>query len=442
MRTLYNIIFTICFYLSAPYYFMRMKRRGNWRQGFRQRFGDYDTKIRQAVTNRHVLWMHAVSVGEMNVCMQVIRALEPRMPNLKIMVSTTTTTGMGELQKRFPPSIGKIYYPIDRREYVNRAMALIHPDAIVLVESEIWPNFIWRARSQGIPLFLVNARLSDRSYPRYKRFGFIFRKLFAAFTAVGAQNEADAAKLREIGCAPEAVHVVGNLKFDAAAIGRSAALDARALLAQLGIPADALILVAGSTHPGEEKILAEQFVRLRARFPSLVLILVPRHFERARDFEQDLTKLGISYVYRNDITPETQHPAGSIQCLVVNTTGELINFYEVASVVFVGTSLVANGGQNPIEPADLGKPVVVGPNMQNFPDVIRIFQAQKSIVQVGDAAELEKAFAELLADPERREQLGRAAKRVVEENKGAVNRTVDLIVEQLRPLGVYIAPSN
>src|SRR3954447_5063308 len=142
MRLFYNILFLIFFVLSSPYYFFRMQRRGNWKKGFSQRFGEYDNKIKQSITNRHVLWMHAVSVGEMNVCVELIRALEPRLPNLKIMVSTTTTTGMGELQKKLPVHIGKIYYPVDRRKYVARAMSTIHPDAIVLVEAEIWPNFI------------------------------------------------------------------------------------------------------------------------------------------------------------------------------------------------------------------------------------------------------------------------------------------------------------
>src|SRR5258708_5070213 len=224
--------------------------------------------------------MHAVRVGEVNVCTQLIRALEPRLPNLKIVVSTTTTTGMGELQKKLPTHITKIYYPIDRRKYVARALSTIHPEAIVLVESEIWPNFIWRARSLGTPVFLVNARLSDRSYPRYRLAGFFFRDIFRSFAGVGAQTEGDAAKLRELGCRPEAIHVVGSLKYDAARLDERRDLDARALLRQLGVAPGTPILVAGSTHPGEEAILADQFLRLRARFPALFLVLVPRHFER------------------------------------------------------------------------------------------------------------------------------------------------------------------
>src|SRR5437667_8256854 len=189
MKRVYNFCFTLFFWLSAPYYFLKLLRRGQWREGFGQRFGRFSSKIKQAVTNRHVLWIHAVSVGEVNICTQLIRALEPRLPNVKIVVSTTTTTGMDRLRTELPSRVSKIYYPIDRRKYVAHAMASLKPKAIVLVESEIWPNFITRARHMRIPLFLVNARLSERSYRRYKRFRFFFRPLFATFAGVGAQNE-------------------------------------------------------------------------------------------------------------------------------------------------------------------------------------------------------------------------------------------------------------
>src|SRR5208283_497970 len=212
----YNILFTIFFVLSSPYYFRRMRRRGNWRRGFRERFARYDPNLKQALTNRQVLWLHAVSVGEVNLCTQLIRALELRLPNIKFVVSTTTSTGMAELRRRLPTHISKIYYPIDRRKFVSRALAVVSPEAIVLVEAEIWPNFLWRARDLKIPVFLANARLSDRSFRGYKRFGFLFRPLFAAFAGVGCQNEADAQRLRDVGCRPETVQMLGNLKFDAA----------------------------------------------------------------------------------------------------------------------------------------------------------------------------------------------------------------------------------
>ncbi len=440
MRLLYNILLTVFFFLSAPYYFLKMWRRGHWRRGFQQRFGKYSSKVKQSLTNSHVLWLHAVSVGEVNICTQLIAALEPRIPNTRILVSTTTSTGMGELRRRLPSHILKIYYPIDRKRWVHRALSVIHPEAVVLVEAEIWPNFIWRLRDKHIPLFLVNARLSARSYRGYKRFGFLFRPLFGSFAGVGAQNEVDAEKLRELGCRPEAVQVVGNLKFDAAKLEERRLLDVPGLLRQLGVPEDARLLVAGSTHAGEEGILGEQFLRLRQRHPDLFLIVVPRHFERGKEAGRDLGARGVKFVYRSEVTVNTRYQRGEVDCLLVNTTGELKYFYEHAAVIFVGKSLTAQGGQNPIEPGALGKPMVFGPNMQNFTAIVDAFLRKDGAVQVRDAAELEKVIGDLLADPSRRDRLGRNALRVVRENRGSIERTVDMIVKHLEGGELYVAP--
>jgi 3-deoxy-D-manno-octulosonic-acid transferase len=442
VRTLYNILFTIFFVLSSPYYFMRLRRRGNWLAGFGQRFGKYDAKFRQSITNRHTLWMHAVSVGEVNLCTQLVQALELRLPNLKIVMSTTTTTGMAELHRKFPTHIGKIYYPIDRRHYVARALAAVRPEAIVLVEAEIWPNFLWRARGMGVPTFLINARLSDRSFRGYKRLAFLFRPLFAAFSGVGAQTEADAARLREVGCRPEAVHVVGSLKYDAAKLEERRQLDVPALLEQFGVAPDALLLLGGSTHPGEELILAQTFLRLRPRFPKLFLIVVPRHFERSREAGRDLAAQGLKFAYRSEVTAATNTPPGTLDALIVNSTGELRLFYEHAAVIFVGKSLTTEGGQNPIEPGALSKPMVFGPNMQNFAEIAQAFVNRGGAIQVRDAAQLEAALAELLADPARREEVGKRAREVVHENLGAIERTVDMIVSRLRGGELYVAPKR
>jgi 3-deoxy-D-manno-octulosonic-acid transferase len=440
MRVLYNILFTIFFVLASPYYFFRMQRRGNWMSGFGQRFGRFDSKFKQAITNRQTIWIHAVSVGEVGICTQLIRALEPRLPNVKIVVSTTTTTGMEELRQRLPTHISRIYYPIDYRRCVSHALKTIHPEAIVLVEAEIWPNFIWKARDMRIPLFLVNARLSDRSFPRYRRFRFLFGRFFAAFAGVGAQNETDAAKLRELGCRPESVQVVGSLKFDSAKLDERRRVDVPGILRQLGVAPTARILVVGSTHAGEEALLAEQFVRLRQRFPDLFLVVVPRHFERGREVGRELEKRGIKFVYRTEVTRSTQFAANQVEALLVNTTGELKHFYQEATLIFIGKSITAQGGQNPIEPGALGKAMVFGPNMQNFAEVARNFLAKDGAVQVRDAAELEKGLGDLLADEKRRERLGQNALTVVRENQGAIERTVDMILKQLDGEELYIAP--
>jgi 3-deoxy-D-manno-octulosonic-acid transferase len=442
MRTLYNILFAIFFCLTVPYYFLKMWRRGNWRAGFRQRFGHYGVKIKQAVTNRHVLWMHAVSVGEVNLCTQLIRALEPRVPNLKIIVSTTTTTGMGELEKKLPSHIGKIYYPIDWRACVNRAVAALNPRAVVLVEAEVWPNFLWKLKDRRTPVFLVNARLSERSYRGYRWFRFLFRSLFASFKGVGAQNEADAARLRTLGCRSDSVRVVGSLKFDAATLDERRLLDVPAMLRQLGVPQGAAVVVAGSTHAGEEAVLAEIFLRLRERFPDLFLVLVPRHFERGKEVGRELAARGVKFMYRSEVLADTRREPGEVECLLVNTTGELKYFYERATVIFVGKSLVGEGGQNPIEPGALGKAMVFGPNMQNFSAIAESLVAGGGAVQVRDAAELERTLAALLAHEERRAALGSHALQVVKANMGAVERTVEMIVEHLADADTYVAPQR
>lgn len=438
MRTLYNILFTVFFFLSAPYYFMRMRRRGNWRPGFGQRLGKFDNNFKQSITNRDTVWIHAVSVGEVNLATQLIRALDIRMPNVKFVVSTTTTTGMAQLEHLLPRQFGKIYFPIDRRKYVRNALLTVYPEAIVLVEAEIWPNFLWQAREMKIPVFLANARLSQKSYRNYKRFGFLFRPLFAGLAGVGAQNETDAALLCDLGCRPEVVRVVGGMKFDAAKLQTQRMLNVPAMLRQLGVPDGARLLVGGSTHAGEEAALADVFKELRRKFPDLFLVLVPRHFERSKDVARELEQRGVKFVFRSEVTVETKLQQGGVDCLLVNTTGELRAFYEHATVVFVGKSLTAAGGQNPIEPGALGKAIIFGPNMQNFADPVRELVTHDAAVQVKNAGELEGKLSELIADEARREQMGRNALKVVHENLGAVERTVDMIVQRLDSGKVFI----
>jgi 3-deoxy-D-manno-octulosonic-acid transferase len=433
MRFGYNILFVLFFWLSAPYYFLKMWRRGNWRAGFGQRFARYTPEFKAALARRPVLWLHAVSVGEVGVCCQLIRALEPHVSALQILVSTTTSTGMAELQRLLPPHSLRMYYPADFAGSVRRAMKTIRPRAIVLVEAELWPNFLCEAVAAECPLFLVNARFSKTSFRNYKLFGFFLRPIFARFSGVGCQHAEDVPRVVELGLRPDAVRLTGNLKFDAAQPGPREGLDVRALLRKIGVGERAMLLVAGSTHAGEEAILVEVLTRLRPRFPDLFLILVPRHFERTRDVVRELETRGIKFICRTDIPAGDPVAPGKLECLLVNTTGELKFFYQEATVVFVGKSLTARGGQNPIEPAALGKPVVFGPNMQNFATAAQAFLAQQAAVQVADAAGLEAALAELLADERRRAELGERARQVVQQNLGATARTAQFILEGLRP---------
>jgi 3-deoxy-D-manno-octulosonic-acid transferase len=431
MRFGYNILFVLFFWLSAPYYFLKMWRRGNWRAGFGQRFGRYSPELKAALAQRPVLWLHAVSVGEVGVCWQLIRALEPHVSAFQILVSTTTSTGMAELQRLLPPHIQRIYYPADFAGGVRRAMQAIRPRAIILVEAELWPNFLSQAIAARCPLFLVNARLSKTSFRNYGLFGFLFRPIFAKFSGVGCQQPGDIARLTELGFRAEAVHMTGSLKFDAAQPGPRAGLDVPGLLRQIGVSEKALLLVAGSTHAGEEAILAGLLLRLRQRFPDLFLVLVPRHFERTKEVVRELETRGVKFICRTEIAAAGAVAPGQFDCLLVNSTGELKFFYEQATVVFVGKSLTAKGGQNPIEPAALGKPVVFGPNMQNFASAAQAFLDNQAAAQVPDEAGLEQALAELLSDEKRRSEFGARARQVVQQNLGATERTVRFIVDEI-----------
>jgi 3-deoxy-D-manno-octulosonic-acid transferase len=235
-----------------------------------------------------------------------------------------------------------------------------------------------------------------------------------------------------LGFPAEAVRTVGNMKFDAAQPDARPGLDVPGLLRQIGVKPNTKLLVAGSTHAGEEAILAEMWPRLRKRFPNLFLIIVPRHFERAKEAAQELSARGIPFVYRSEVSGEKQFASGQLECLLVNSTGELKFFYEHATVVFVGKSLTAEGGQNPIEPAALGQAMVFGPNMQNFKAVVGAFLAEQAAIQVPDAAGLQQAIVELLGNEQRRADMGARALQVVRKNLGATDRTVQLIAERLQ----------
>jgi 3-deoxy-D-manno-octulosonic-acid transferase len=436
MRTLYDVCFLLFFVVSAPYYFFRLWHRGNWSEGFGERFGRYSARTKQALTNRRIIWIHAVSVGEANLAALLIQSLEQRLANFKIVVSTTTTTGMGELRRKLPMTVEKIYFPIDRRAWVRRALAVIHPEAVILIEAELWPNFLWQARRRRIPVMLVNARISERSFRRYCRARFLFGNLFHGLAAVSTQSERDAARMRALGCRAAAVHVAGSLKFETAGTMDARTLDVPRILRHAGMPEGARILLGGSTHDGEEALLAEIFLRVRKRHPDLYLVLVPRHFERSHSIGGQLERRGVRYVYRSEINFANPPQPGSTDCLLVNSTGELRHFYPHATVVFMGKSLTGRGGQNPIEPAAVGRAIIFGPHMQNFSEIAARFVEEDAAIRVSDSAELEATIESLLSDAPRIAALGRNAVWVVEASRGALERTVAMILSVLDERGV------
>lgn len=427
----YNLLFAVVIVLAAPFYLWKMWRRGNWRPGFFQRFGIYDRALKARLrAEKPIIWMHAVSVGEVNLGVALLKELRARMPDHRWLVSTTTSTGMAELQRRLPDDVEKIYYPIDFDCCVRSAMRAISPQMIVLVEAEMWPNLVWMARDRGIPVSLVNARLSGSSYRGYLRAAFLFAPLYGSLAAVGAQTEGDVERWVRLGCRPDRVHVTGNIKFDSVATDPPGLIDAGKILRDLGVGPEAKIIVGGSTHAGEERILAEAFVQLAKEIDDLFLVVVPRHMERGSRAASDIADAGLRVVRRSEIAADSGSLSCRPDCLLVDSTGELMDFYDLADVVFVGKSITAKGGQNPLEPAALGKPVVFGPNMGNFREIVRILLNEKGAEIVGTVPEIVDRLRKILTEPAVSDSMGQAARQAVGMNRGSLRKTGDLLVNK------------
>jgi 3-deoxy-D-manno-octulosonic-acid transferase len=423
VRVLYQLLYSLLLVLASPFLVLKMLRRGQWKQGFGQRFGHYDADLIEKIAGRKTLWLNAVSVGEVNLTVQLVSLLRKRLPDTILVVSTTTTTGMAELKRKLPDEVLKIYYPLDQRSFVRRALATIRPDAIVLIEADFWPNLLWEAEAEGIPVLLVNALISERSARLYRKFGILFRQLFVSFDRVFCADSVDRDRLVALGCRPDAISVVGHPKFDTALAAEGEPLDVRALLDRAGLDRDKIVLLGGSTHASEEAMLARIYLRLKSDHPQLFLVLVPRHFERANEVAHELSNMGIEVILRTNLPESRPDLAVTPHCLIVNTTGELRHFYGEADIVFIGQSFVEGGGQNPIEPAVHGRAILTGPMMETFKAILPHFLENEALIQVRDDRELESSITELLDNPENRAALGQRARKVVEANQGAMERT-------------------
>ncbi|MBN1558561.1 MAG: 3-deoxy-D-manno-octulosonic acid transferase [Lentisphaerae bacterium] len=423
---LYNVLFTLGYLLLLPRFIRRMCRRGGYRRGFLQRFGVYDAALRRKLEGPSRLWVHAVSVGEAYVALGFVEAWRRREPGARFIFSVTTSTGRRVAEQGLKADDALIYFPSDFPWIVERVLDRLRPRALILTESELWPNLIRGLARRNIPVALINGRISPKSFRGYRRIRCFLAPVLRAVRPLLVQSEGDRRRVLDLGADPAAVHVVGSAKYDIARTDAAGRARARAFLAGAGIADGDPLIVGGSTWPGEERILLESFGRLRGAVPGLKLVLVPRHAERRAAVEAEIRRAGLRYVMRSD--PASRGPADVV---LVDTTGELADFYACATVIFVGKSLTQHGGQNAIEPAALGKPVVVGPNMENFPVVIEELVAAGALLQVQDAAELEAALRMLLADPGRRETLGARAGAAVRERRGATERSVARLAETL-----------
>ena len=431
---IYNTLFCAGLVALSPYYLWRMWRRGGYAKDFGQRLGAVRRATRTPLRQGGAIWIHSVSVGETHAVKLLVERLRVLFPGVPFVWSTTTSTGYAEIQKINLDGVVPLYYPLDFPWIIKRVLRVVRPRALILAESEIWPNMLQILSHRNIPVALVNARISQRSFRRYVRLGEFARRTFRQLRLVLAQDVVDLSRLEELGIPRERLHAVGSLKFDAAipsASNGTGAPSAWALLAKLGIPANAPVIVGGSTWPGEEEVLIDLMKELRAEFPNLFLVLVPRHAERSAEVAQMAKQRAVSLALRTELD---HWPSGArADCLLVNTTGELRRMYEVATIAFVGKSLFVTEKslQNPIEPAALAKPVIVGPHIQSFDSIVRRFLAADAMIQVQNANGLRNEIHRLLTDAAERERIGLKARDIVEQNRGAVDRTVALLQAEI-----------
>jgi len=425
IRFFYNLFYPLGLALFLPGQIAKLLRRGNYRRKFGQRLGFYDRTVKARLSSHRCTWIHAVSVGEVAIALKLAAKLRELESDIFCVLTTTTTTGFAFATQAAGEGMEVLYSPLDFWPIMRRAYAVIKPVRVVLVEAEVWPNLVAEARGRGVPLALVNARLSRRSERRFHRFRFLVAPTFRCLDVVCVQEPEDVQRWITLGIPRERIHHLGSIKYDPAETRVNPEVPLQ-VLRTFGINGDRPILFGGSTHPGEEVILAEVFQKLRSDFPRLMLIIAPRHVERANEIGPLLARRGLSVRLRSKMAPEQ---LSSPDCLLLDSTGELQDWYAVATIVFVGKSLTAHGGRNPVEPILAGKPVLFGPHMENFAALTQSLVANRAAIQVQDQNVLEENVASLLRDQRAVVRLVSNAWAIVDRHRGATTRTARLLTQ-------------
>lgn len=425
---LYDIVLLLGMVVLIPWYVVRGCIRGKMRQGLRERLGLVYTAGLDDIEGKQVIWIHAVSVGETRAAIPLIKALRRTYPEAALVLSNVTETGR-EIAESIPEIDLCIYFPVDFSLTVAHALDTIKPALVLIVETELWPQFVRKCKQRSIPVMLVNGRISDRSFPRYRRVGVLLRPVLHQISSFCMQSQQDADRIETLGASPEHIHVTGNVKFDQG--GSSLVnLDVAGLRAQFSLQAQAKIWVAGSTHQGEDEIVIRVYQQLLDIFPDLILILVPRHPHRCRPIGELLTQEDIEWRLRSSVSESPLEPSG---VLLVDTLGEMLNFYALADVVFVGGSLVNVGGHNILEASMVSKPVLFGPHMQNFKEISQYVTDAQGFGEVADATELERLLSHLLKNPDVAYAAGLKGAEILHQHAGATAHTLAVARKLLEP---------
>lgn len=425
---LYNAVFALVFTLLLPKFLLHMRRRGGYWENFWERVGNYSPETRSRLAEGGRFWVHGVSVGEVFVALKLMDEMRERDPDIRFVLSTSTSTGNRLARKRIDPRDQLIYFPVDCPFLMARILDLIRPCGLALIETELWPNLIRKAKRRGIPIYTINGRISDSSYRGYRKLKVFTSRLLPLFERIFVQSDTDRERFCELGAPPDRIDIVGSGKYETAFVSPEDERKGAEMLRRLGCGKTSVIMLGASTWNGEEDLLLDVYARERAVNPKLFLVLAPRHAERREEILALIEKKGLSAVTRQQMQAEPEADFGGADLFLLDTTGELSCFYPHAALVFVGKSLCRHGGQNPIEPAACGRAVVVGPNMENFRIVMSDLLAGDAIVQVDGPEHLRSRLSELLADRTLRDAYGRRAAAVVEAKRGALKRTVASIL--------------
>jgi len=391
-------------------------------KNYSNRYGIFNKETKKRLKQGGYLWFHAVSVGE---SLSAVPLIEKFLDiGFNVLVSNVTETGREIITKKFGSRIENIHMPFDFEPIVSRTLDLIKPVGIVIIETEIWPCLSKESYKRNIPLILVNGRISNRAFPRYLRFRFIFSEVLPYFSALAMQSAKDLDYAAQIGAPKNKTLNTGNMKFDMPCLTpKHSELAARRK--KLLIPADARVICFGSTHNGEDEYARDTFLKLREEYPRLFLILAPRHPDRTPSIETMLTKAGLKVSLISKIGKN------NVNVMIVDTIGELLRMYEISEVSFVGGSLVPTGGHNILEPASLGKPVIFGHHMDNFLTSRELILNCGGGIQVANGDELTQSFRKLLQNKQYAMETGKAGQKMMRENQGAVEKNFNLIMELL-----------
>jgi 3-deoxy-D-manno-octulosonic-acid transferase len=417
----YDLIFVVFCILYSPFLFLKRK----WHKGFGMRFGFLPAELKRALAQKPHIWVHAVSVGEVMAVMNLVKKLKQRVPHIGIVVSTVTPTGYALARTQMDEQDLVIYAPLDFSAAVHRFIHHIRPVLYIIAETEIWPNIFCALAKKGVPIVQVNGRISDKGFRRYFAVRFLLRPVLKCVRMFCMQSPLDRERILALGVAEEKVHAVGNMKLDQADDPERFGFG-NVFRAWKGP-----VWVAGSTHPGEEDIIIKVYKTLRISFSNLRLVLAPRHIERADAVGSLFKQHGLS---AQRLSKLLEGEALHSDIVLVDTIGHLKHLYCVADFVFIGKSLCGYGGQNMIEPAALGKPVVVGPNTQNFKGIMDILLQNKAILQVRSKIELRNTMDKLLRDPAFARKIGQSAQSAIQAHQGATERTLEKMAPILKNL--------